>query len=71
MLEEGCPTSRDLAQSVVIALIQHFATSFKTMHITTAGRSLILGEQFEQSSNKLGSWNLGCGVWDWDFGPLS
>ena len=41
------------------------------MHLTTAGRSLILGEQFEQSSNKLGSWNLGCGVWDWDFGPLS
>ena len=71
MLEEGCSTSRDLALSVVIALIQHIATSFKTMHFTTAGRSLILGEQFEQSSNKLGSWNLGCGSWDWDFGPLS
>ena len=71
MLGECCPTSRDLAQSVVIALIQHFATSFKTTHITTAGCSLILGEQFEQSSNKLGSWNLGFGVWDWDFGPLS
>ena len=29
MLGECCPTSRDLAQSVVIALIQHFATSEK------------------------------------------
>ena len=67
MLEEGCPTSRDLAQSVVIALIQHICNIIQN-HALYHGRSfadpwITVRAKFKQAWElEPGMWVLGLGL---------